>query len=152
LAHPRKRLTLVGPPTSDTVHFAQLLQHDDIRVMGAVAHQDLKHLMSASDVMVMPSIEEGLALVQAEALACGCPVIGTDHSGAVDLFDHDREGFIVPIRSDAAIREKLEYLADNPDRRQQMSEAARARVADLGGWSRYGEHYFELLQRLVGKT
>ena len=152
LAHPRKRLTLVGPRTSDTAHFSQLLQHDDIRVMGAVANQDLKHIMSASHVMVMPSIEEGLALVQAEALACGCPVIGTDHSGAADLFDNDREGFIVPIRSDRAIREKLEFLADNPDRRQQMSEAARARVATIGGWSRYGEQYFGLLQALVRQT
>ena len=55
--------------------------------------------MSRSHVMVLPSIEEGLALVQAQALACGCPVIGTRHTGAEDLFSDGNEGFIVPIRN-----------------------------------------------------
>ena len=48
-----------------------------------------------ADVMVQPSIEEGLSLVMAEALACGCPVIATENTGAEDLFQNNKEGFII---------------------------------------------------------
>ena len=55
-------------------------------------------------------MEEGLALVQAQALACGCPVIGTWNTGAADLFSDGVEGFIVPPRDPKAIAERLRQL------------------------------------------
>jgi hypothetical protein len=45
--------------------------------------------MSRSHVMVLPSVEEGLALVQAR----GCPVIGTYNTGAEYLFSDGQEGY-----------------------------------------------------------
>ena len=84
--HPRKRLTLVGVQTPETVYFAKSLARDNIRVLGHVPHLKLKDIMSSSHVMVLPSVEEGLALVMAEALACGCPVIATENTGPEDLF------------------------------------------------------------------
>jgi starch synthase len=88
---------------------------------------------------VLPSIEEGLALVQAQAMACGVPVIATENTGAADLFTDGMEGFIVPIRDAGAIREKLLTLYENPTMREQMGEAALARVRKIGGWNDYGE-------------
>ncbi len=39
-----------------------------------------------------------LALSMVQALACGCPVIASEHTGARDLFEDGVQGFIVPIR------------------------------------------------------
>jgi len=64
---------------------------------------------------MLPSVEEGRALVQAQARACGGRVVGTPHTGAEDLFSAGLEGFIVPIRSTEAIAEKLQLLADDPE-------------------------------------
>jgi glycosyltransferase involved in cell wall biosynthesis len=99
--------------------------------------------------MVLPSIEEGLAYVQAQALACGCPLISTVNSGAEDLFEDGREGFIVNARDSTAITGCLDRLASDPELRQSMSEAALKRVKSIGGWNAYGEKYSALCEHLI---
>ena len=49
----------------------------------------------------------------AEALACGCPVIATENTGAEDLFQNNKEGFIIKARSIDQIHDKMQLLADN---------------------------------------
>jgi glycosyltransferase involved in cell wall biosynthesis len=112
----------------------------------------LKEIMSASDVMVLPSVEEGLALVLAQAMACGCPVIASENTGASDLFTDGREGFIVPIRDPHAIAQRLQLLADSPDLRLRMSHAAMERVKSLGGWAQYGEKMYEVFAELSAQN
>ena len=150
--HPRKRLTLIGLRTPETVYFDRLLAQDGVRVLGTVPHLQLKDILSRSHVMVLPSVEDGFGLVMAEALACGCPVIATENTGAEDLFADGTEGFVIPIRSDAAIAEKLQALADNPALREAMSGAAVSRTAAFFGWTQYGDQFFALLQELTGAS
>jgi glycosyltransferase involved in cell wall biosynthesis len=100
---------------------------------------ELKSLMSRSHVMVLPSIEEGLAMVQAQAMACGCPVVASRNTGGEDLFSDGHEGFIVPIRDANALATRLQQLADQPELRAAMARRALARVQSLGGWRDYGQ-------------
>jgi alpha-maltose-1-phosphate synthase len=116
---------------------------DRFRYLGVIPRTDLYKYYSQGSVLVLPSIEEGLALVQAQAMACGLPVIATTNTGADDLFTDGIEGLIVPIRSPEAIREKVLYLYENPDVRDQMATAALARVKSLGGWDSYGQQIAE---------
>jgi glycosyltransferase involved in cell wall biosynthesis len=106
--------------------------------IGAVPRAELRKHYSQASVLVLPSIQEGLALVQAQAMACGVPVIASENTGAADLFSDGVEGFIVPIRDAGAIREKVLILYENPAMRDQMGEAAIARVRKIGGWDDYG--------------
>jgi glycosyltransferase involved in cell wall biosynthesis len=87
----------------------------------------------------LASVQEGLAMVQAQAMACAVPVIATKNTGAEDLYTDGVEGFIVPIRSPEAIREKIEWMIANPDLRDNMAAAALERVKSLGGWNQYGD-------------
>ena len=106
---------------------------------GVSPRKDLWKLYSQASVLVLASVEEGLALVQAQALACGVPIIATTNTGAEDLFSDGVEGFIIPIRSPEAIREKIEWMLDSTEQRDRMAQAALKRVEHLGGWDRYGE-------------
>ena len=63
--------------------------------------------MQQHDVLVLPSIIEGRALVQQEALSCGLPIIVTRHAGAEDLIINGINGHIVPIRSPEKIAEAI---------------------------------------------
>ena len=105
--------------------------------------------MSASHVLVLPSIEEGLALVQAQAMACGCPVIASPHTGSEDLFSNEVEGFIVPVRDASALAGRMQQLADHPELRAQMSAAALARVKRAGGWKDYGRQAAAIYSELI---
>ena len=151
LQHSKKRLRIVGTMRPEMARYLRG-QHlsDDIDFVGRVPQPQLKQIMSRSHVMVLPSVEEGLAYVQAQALACGCPVIGTPNSGAEDLFADGEEGFIVPIRDPRAIADRLQLLADDPQRRAAMGEAALQRVKALGGWAEYGNRMAQIMNDLVG--
>ena len=127
-------------------------QYKDVFVYKGVSpRRELWRLYSQASVLVLASVEEGLALVQAQAMACGLPVIATTNTGAEDLFTDSVEGFIVPIRSPKAIREKLEWMMDNGELRDQMAAAALQRVKGLGGWNSYGDRVESVYRELVGR-
>ena len=108
------------------------------RSLGIIPRTELFSFYSQGSVFVTASIQEGLALVQAQAMACGLPVIATTNSGAGNVFTDGQEGFIVPIRSPEAIREKILYLYEHPAVRHAMAQAARQRVHRMVGWDEYG--------------
>jgi starch synthase len=149
LKHPRKRLRLAGSVDPDTLAVLQRIGLSGVEVLGSLPQEKLVECMSGSHVMVLPSIEEGLALVQAQAMACGCPLISSVNTGGQDLFEEGVEGFLVPIRSPEAIHDRLAQLAGDPMLQQRMSAAALSRVESLGGWTAYGENYTAFLQRLI---
>ncbi|TAK59340.1 MAG: glycosyltransferase [Dehalococcoidia bacterium] len=96
------------------------------RHLTGVRPQDMPAVYRAADVLVLPSLLEGSALVVLEAMASGLPVIVTENAGA-DAVRDGIEGFIVPVRSPEAIAARLEELA-SPDLRRRMGEAGRARA------------------------
>jgi len=137
LRHPRKRLTLIGTPLRETEGLLRAFPKAGVRMLGPIAQVKLADYMSASHVLVLPSIEEGLALVMAEAMACGCPIIATKNTGAEDLFADADQGFIVEARDVAALVSRMQRLADDPDLTERMSIKARAKIESIGGWSDY---------------
>ncbi len=149
LKYPRKRLRIVGAVDPDALQVLQRLGLDNVEILGSVTQEQLAEYMSSSHVMVLPSIEEGLALVQAQAMACGCPLISSTNTGGEDLFQDGVEGFLVPIRSPEAIHDRLAQLADDRELQKRMSAAALSRVQSLGGWTTYGENYSAFLQKLI---
>lgn len=152
LRHPRKKLVVIGAMQEEmrSILNCRSFSMEQVEFLGSVPNAELKKQYSTAHVFVLPSIEEGLAMVQGEALACGCPVIASTNTGGSDLFSDGVEGFIVPIRSPEAIAEKLQLLADDPDLRERMSEKALARVKAIGGWDRYGDGYVAMLRDLAG--
>lgn len=150
LRHPRKRLRLVGPVLPEMQSVFPKFDMTNVEVVGGVPQAKMAEYMSSSHVMVLPSIEEGLALVQGQAMACGCPLVSSLNAGGEDLFSDGAEGFLVPIRSPEAIAERLQQLAEDPELQRRMGEAALARVQRLGGWSEYGAAWAKLIEDLVG--
>jgi len=149
LKHPHKRLRIVGGLSREIRRILPQLPQDNVEFIGHLPQGRLSGVMSTSHVMVLPSIEEGLAMVQAQALASGCPLISSVNTGGEDLFTDGVEGFIVPIRSPEAIATRLQQLADDPVLQQRMRGAALARVRHIGGWHQYGEAWMELIHSLV---
>ena len=147
--HPRKRLRLIGSVHSNMDHVLARLPQERVEFLGPQPQSEVARYMSSSQVMVLPSIEEGLALVQGQAMACGCPVIASTNSGSEDLFTNGVEGFIVPIRDVNALRDRLQQLAEDRPLQARMREAALNRVQNLGGWRDYGDRWVTLLETLL---
>jgi glycosyltransferase involved in cell wall biosynthesis len=152
LRHPRKRLTLVGAVQDDMRGLLRTLPLDHVVLTGPIAQSDLAVRMSCSHALALASVEEGLALVMGQAMACGCPVVATKATGAENLFSDGVEGVIVGDRDVDALADRLQRLADNPSLQTQMGAAALDRVKSLGGWDEYGERWDALLHQLTGQT
>jgi starch synthase len=150
LRHSRKTLRIAGYVRDNLRDVLYRLPQEQVEFLGPTPRERLVELMSRSDVLVLPSIEEGMALVQAEAMACGCPVIASTNTGADDLFTDGVEGFIVPIRDSGAILDRMQWMVDNPTLAREMRSAAMKRVQSLGGWSDYGDQWERLLLNLTG--
>jgi starch synthase len=147
--HPRKRLRLAGPVEAETRSFLKNQKLDGVEILGRMSQPKLAEYMSTSHVLALPSIEDGFGLVMAQAMACGAVVISSENTGGPDLYRNRSEGFIVPIRSAAAIAQNLQELADDQALHQRMSEAAMERVKQLGGWHDYGEQCANHLKQLT---
>lgn len=140
LAHPYKKLKLIGQVDQDFVAALKKkgIWHPDIELVGHVPQANLCNHFNASHVLVLPSVEDGFGLVVPQALACGCPVITTNTTGAAELIEQGKNGLVVSSRSAQALLDALQTLADSPDPAQWRQSAAHS-VKHLGGWQQYGE-------------
>jgi glycosyltransferase involved in cell wall biosynthesis len=149
LDHPKKSLTLIGgvsPEMASPLKIAKI--KSNIIELGTVSQVELKKHYSTAHVFVLPSIEDGFGMVMGEAMACGCPVICTTNTGAHDIVDEGINGFVVPIRDPDAITDRMQLLANSPDLRANMSQAALEKVKNLGGWNDYGDRIAEVIREL----
>ena len=113
-------------------------------------HPEVLRLMRSCDVLVLPSIVEGRALVQQEAMACGLPLIATRNAGGDDLIAEGETGFLVPIRSPEALAEKISWCVTHRKSISGMGIAAQRRAAQFT-WRGYGEKVLAAIQALTAE-
>jgi len=98
----------------------------NMRFHGPVSRDQVEGWYRRSDVFVLPTLSDGFALTQLEALARGLPVVATPHCGRV--VEHGKTGFIVPARDPQALAEALRQFARNPELAPGMAPHCRAAV------------------------
>ncbi len=150
LKHPKKRLTLLGQPLPETEEvIAKAVATGSVVVAGSVSRDEVRERMSRSHVLVLPSVEDGMGMVQTQAMACRCPVIATRNTGCEEIFEDGKQGFAIDMRDAETLADRLTQLADSPDLRERMAAASLERVKELGGWNQYGDAVFGHLERLL---
>lgn len=86
---------------------------------------DIINKMIESSIFVLSSLYEGFGLVITEAMSCGLPVVSyACPCGPKDIISECKDGFLVPIGDEKALAERINYLIEHEDVRQQMGAAA----------------------------
>jgi len=83
---------------------------------------------AASDIVVVPSLQEAWGLVATEAMACGKPVIASKVGGLPDQVIDGYNGFLVSPSDSKAIADKILYLLENPSEMKRMGLNGRGLV------------------------
>jgi glycosyltransferase involved in cell wall biosynthesis len=139
-------LTLIGKRVSSLIpRQAELDRH---RWIPSLPHEEVVNEMSRQDVLVLPSLHEGLPLVIPEAMAQGLVVIATPHAAGPDLITDGVDGFIVPIRSAEAIEEKLDFLRSDAKVLAGMKEAAQQK-ASARQWKFYRQQIASVARAVI---
>lgn len=98
---------------------------------GRVPQDELIEHYDRSDMMLMPSIwQEPFALVTAEAMARGLPVIASNVGGTGERITHDVNGLLVQPGDEQALAAAISQLVENPEKYQRLSSAARSTVLE----------------------
>jgi len=113
-AHPRLLYLVVGgaSPEGDwrarlAAQARELQVSDCVRFLGAMPQEELRVPLSAADVFVLASSNEGWANVLLEAMACGLPVVATDVGGSAEVVCRPELGSVVPFGQPAALHGAL---------------------------------------------
>ena len=122
------------------------------RYTGPLHHLELYKHFSQGSVFVMPSIEEGLALVIPQAMACGLPVVCTTNTGGEDIVRDGMDGFVIPIRDVEALKEKILFMYEHPETCREMGQSAKRRVSEGFAWDDYGERMVHEYRGLLGAS
>lgn len=118
------QIDIVGPIDIADEQVVKAAPH--VHFHGSVSRDHVRNFYSRSDVFVLPTISDGFALTQLEAMAHGLPVIATPNCGRVVTDGVD--GFLIPSRDSASLADRLMTLRDDPERLEAMREAARLTV------------------------
>ena len=157
------KLTLVGGETEELKALLEK-QPKTVERKGHIAQNALVEHYQRSHCFVMNSIEEGMAMVQMQALACGVPLICSTNTGGEDLLklsgDKGRTvregitqfpaGFLIPIHSPTAISWCLRKLAIEDSLWKTMRDESLKLANNKLSWADYGrraiKHYKGLMQ------
>lgn len=100
----------------------------DAAFAGFQRGDDLARAVASMDVLFNPSITETFGNVTLEAMACGVPVVAARATGAIDLIDEGRTGFLVPARDVAAYADAIDRLAEDDQLRHSAGAAGHAKA------------------------
>ncbi len=123
--------------------------NENIKIFKSVDQNSLKNFYINSNVYVTCSIEEGLSMVQLQAMACGLPVICTENSGGTEIIDDGINGFILPIRDIEKLKEKLTYLYKNQDIALSMGKNAAIKARSFFSWENYGKNIIDFYASIL---
>lgn len=104
------------------------------QALGAVPHAEVERLLERASVVVAPSDREGFGVAAAEAMAFGRPIVAAAGGALLELVADEETGLLVPPRDAPALRKAVQRLLGDPELRERLGRAARARARERFGW------------------
>lgn len=120
-----------GPQRDHLAHRAAEARRHGVAVAVQPPADDLPQLLRESAIHVLPSRDEGMGLVIAEAMCCGTPTVAFDCSSGVNELLAGTAGVLVPAEDVEALADALSGLIRDPDRRAAIAASGRRRVEDF---------------------
>jgi len=91
----------------------QLSEH--VKIINGLPYESLIDKLCKSHILILPSVEEGIANVVLEAMAAGVPVLTTDCGGMDEVVTDKLNGYIIPVRDPEMIVRKIKEFIDSSD-------------------------------------
>jgi glycosyltransferase involved in cell wall biosynthesis len=126
--YPDTALVFVGKGDLDMDLRAQALKvsaNGRVKFLGW--REDIDEIMPVFDMLVLPSLNEGMGRVLVEAMAAGKPVVASRTGGIPDLVWHGETGYLVPPADEKALADGIKKLLDDAGRAWEMGQQGKKR-------------------------
>jgi glycosyltransferase involved in cell wall biosynthesis len=116
---------------------------------GRIPQEVVPLYYAASDIVVVPSLQEAWGLVATEAMGCGKPVIASKVGGLPDQVIDGFNGFLVPPRNTRALADRILYLLENPSEARRMGLNGRRLAEERFDIEKRIDKIIELYKKLL---
>ena len=110
---------------------------------------DVPRILGEADILVRPSLSEGMPLTVLEAMACGLPVVASTVGGNGEAVQDGVTGYLVPPADTRALADRISELLDDPALCRRMGEAGRAIVEAAHSWDQVAEQSLAVYERAL---
>lgn len=137
-------LSIVGPAPNEKYfkELKDLIDKSDLQnqvsLIGPVDRENVKDYYSTSNLMILPSISEGLARVIFESQVAMCPVLVTDAPGMSDIVIDGQTGYVFESNNLDSLSLKIEYIKNNYEEASLVAKNAKGFIL-----SNYSEDNFK---------
>ena len=121
--------------------------YKNIHFFGYQKKEETISLIRGSDILIQPSLNEGISSTILEAMACKTIVITTNVGGNKELIINEETGFLLSINSDLFI-EKINYIFTHQTKLEKIINNA-FRFAQQYDWNEVGKKYLKLYEKLL---
>lgn len=123
---------------------------NEVKIIPGLKHDTLVKTLQQSHLLLLPSVEEGIANVVLEAMSLGIPVITTDCGGMSEVIIEKSNGYIVPVRNPAKIASRIiEFIASGKSEKEIITAGALQTIRDNFSRARQIDEFKELYNSLV---
>lgn len=148
-----------GPLKKNLVMLASELKiTKNIEFLGTINQNEAIELYKKADIFILPSVtaksgdKEGTPTVLIEAQATGLPVVSTFHSGIPEIVENGKSGFLVQERDVNTLAEKIDFLIQHPELREEMGRYGRKFVEQKFDIKKLNKRLVEIYSNLLGNS
>lgn len=126
-----------------------ITESEHIDVLGKIPFDKMADLYRSSDILLMPTVREGLSLSILEAMACGLPVVTTDCSSMPEQIEHGKGGFLCKLGDAEDFASRINQLAGSEQMRLKMGRHNRTIAESRFSLERMVKSYQELFSTFI---
>lgn len=135
-------------PASLMFQLHQCNLKEDVSIINGATHEKVISLIEEHDVLLLSSVEEGIANVVLEAMTVGTPVVTTNAGGMEEVIKNEENGFIVPLRKVSAMADALMKVYEmSSEERYKMAHNAKSFVEGRHNSKTFREKYIEFYSK-----
>jgi len=120
----------------------------NLHYLGYQSKQNVLSLIRGSDLLIQPSLEEGISSTLLEAMACGTCVLGSDIEGISEVIENNKTGLLVEPNNKDELLNKILYLLPKKEKRLSMANEGLERVKKYD-WKVVGKLYLNFYESLL---
>lgn len=128
-----------------------LTKSKNIHHLGYAKKEKTISLIRGSDILLQPSLAEGISSTILEAMACKIPVIATNVGGNKEIIKDGKTGLLVAPNNPDEILKKISYLFDNESERKLIAEESFRSVQKYD-WNQVGKLYLNIYESLLNQS
>lgn len=118
-------------------------------LLGSLPHEQAMRALARTNVLLLPSLSEGLPLAPLEAMAIGVPVVASRVGGLTEVIEDGRSGLLVDGPEPDLYASAIRRLTSDRALRERLVEAARVRVRTTFAWATARRRYLDLYRQAL---